>query len=32
MSLGIILLLMVLDFVLAEFIGKKRGKKDDKMF
>ncbi len=32
MALGIMLLLIVLDFVLAEYIGKKRGDKDDKMF
>lgn len=32
MSLGIMLLLIVLDFVLAEYIGKKRGDEDDKMF
>lgn len=32
MSLGIMLLLIVFDFVLAAYIGKKRGDKDDKMF
>ena len=32
MSLGIMLLLIVLDYVLAEYIGKKRGDEEDKMF
>lgn len=32
MALGIMLLLIVLDFVLAEYFGKKKGDQDDKMF
>ena len=31
MALGVMLLLLMLDFVLAEYIGKKRGREDDKL-